>query len=141
MLGSSPHGPGLAWDAPHPQCGNRGLGGRQEKTEASGRDSGRDTSVLVDVFAVLSIGSGEPFPSRAAPDPFEASQRLCFCPTPLSARGDRGDTGEGTRRWRVSCGRAKARPLDGSVPGRRRRWHFVFSLSNHLNFIVMIVFI
>lgn len=32
------------------------------------------------------------------------------------------------------------RPLDGSDPGRKRRWHF-FSLSNHLNFIVMIVFI
>lgn len=34
------------------------LGGRQEKTKVSGRDS----SVLVDVFAVLSVGSGEPFP-------------------------------------------------------------------------------
>lgn len=73
--------------------GTKGWAGGRRRRKCWG-----GTPLFLWMFAVLSIGNEEPFPSRAAPDPFEASQRLCSCPTPLSAHGERGDTGEGMRR-------------------------------------------
>lgn len=124
------------------------MGGRRRRKCWAG--TGRDISVC----CALHWEWGT-FPSRAAPDPFEASQRPRSCPTLLSAGGETaerklGDTaalgmaGEGMRCWRVragveaSCGGAGCeamRAWSGQATGRLRPGEeeevaFFFSLKS-----------
>ena len=127
-------GPGLSLVAPHPQCdvGTAGwVGGRRRRKRWAG--TGRDISVLIDVFAVLSIGSGEPFPPGQLQIPLKqvsvsALAQLYRLPEETAKRKlrDLGDTAapgmarEGTRCWRVSWHRgAVAGP--GAMPWSAER--------------------
>lgn len=142
MLGSSPLGLAFLWLLPIRSVTCEARAG-WEAGEDEGR--GRDTSVLVDEFAVLSVWEWGTFPSRAAPDPFETRQCLCSCSAlHLPGRdhkvqrpgchGSSGTAGRDKALAQASCATGWLRPGEEEKVA-------VFSLSNHLNFIVMIVFI
>lgn len=144
MLGSSPLG--LAFLA-SPKHGHRGM---LEQPAASTRVLRGSPWSRRRLCWSLHWQWGNLFPPGHL-QTLKASQHLSSCP-PLPPAGALGAT---TAVGRDGCWWARAR-CHGRVarsgfcmaqtPGRRRRWHFVFSffffsLSNHLNFIVMIVFI
>lgn len=97
--------------------------------------AGSDILGLLGVFAELSSGSGETFPSRAPSDPPTASQHLSSRPALPSDGGDRGAPADSAAG--LGCGTARTRG------GGESGIYFILflPLSNHLNFVVMIVFI
>lgn len=84
-----------------------------KQPEASTRvpwgSAGRDVLGLVGVFAELSSGSGETFPSRAPPDPPTANQHLSSRPALPSDGGDRGAPADSAAAAGLGCGTARTR--------------------------------
>lgn len=137
MLGSSPLGLAFLWLLPF-----RGAraGGRQEKEKASRWDR-EGTPLFSGVLAVLSVGSGEPFPPGQLQIPLK--QGSVSAPAQLYhlPGGDQKVQRPGCHGSSGTAGRDEASCATGWLrPGEEEKVA-VFSLSNHLNFIVMIVFI